>query len=48
MELYVRVDWPELQKWMSDEYEDDLILAWSDDVTIGFVPVELYNQVNNK
>lgn len=45
---YVRVEWPELQKWMTDEFEDDLILAWDNEVTIGFVPEELYNRVKGE
>ena len=33
---------------MTDEFEDDLILAWDNEGTIGFVPEELYNQVKGE
>lgn len=48
MEKYVRVSYPESQEWLADEYEDDVILAWNDDVTYVFVPEELYNRVKGE
>lgn len=43
MDKYVRVEWPESQEWMADEYDDDVIFAWIDKSV--FVPEELYNRV---
>ena len=45
MDKYVRVDYPEL---LADEYEDDIILAWDNKVTIGFVPEELYKKAHSR
>lgn len=44
MDKYVRVCWPESQKWMVDEYEND-IEHGADDCVV-FVPEDLYNEVN--
>lgn len=45
MEKYIRVYWPESQKW---EGVDGVIVAWDEDDTFVFVPEELYNRLNNK
>ena len=42
MEKYVKVEWPESQKW---EEIEGTIVAWDEDNTYVFVPEELYNQV---
>ena len=46
MEKYVRVDWPESQEWMSEEYADEV--EYGADECVVFVPVELYDQVNGE
>lgn len=43
MEKYIRVDWPESQDWMSEEYEDEV--EYGEEIGVVFVPEELYNQV---
>lgn len=43
MERYIRVDWPESQKWMV--YADVVMANASLDC---FVPEELYNRVNSE
>lgn len=48
MEKYVRVDWPESQRWMG---EDGVFGAPSEDGWdrfCVFVPEELYNKLNNE
>ena len=40
MSKYVKVDWPESQKW---EDVEGTIVAWDEDNTFVFVPEELYN-----
>lgn len=46
MGLYVRVDWPESQEWMSEEYADEVEYGMDDCVV--FVPEELYNKVKGE
>ena len=44
---YIKVEWPELMEWMSDEHNNQTVFAWNDDATFIFVPEELYyNKVN--
>lgn len=43
MGKYVRVDWPESQEWMDEQYEDEVEYG-ADDMVV-FVPEELYNEV---
>lgn len=45
MDKYVRVDWPESQKW---EEIEGTIVAWDEDNTYVFVPEELYKTVNSR
>lgn len=45
MEKYVRVDWPESQEWMDEEYHDDVEYGLNGVV---FVPEELYDQVKGE
>ena len=40
MSKYVRVDWPESQRWVD---VDGTIVAWDEDNTFVFVPEELYS-----
>ena len=47
MDKYVRVDWPESQKWDELAHYDQEYGIYMCDM-IAFVPEELYNQVNNK
>ena len=52
MEKYIRVDWPESQKWMGmddfpDWLDDGLVIFADRDATV-LVDEELYNQVNNE
>ena len=42
MEKYIRVDWPESQKWMEFEYAGQGVVL-AQDMT-AFVPEELYNE----
>lgn len=46
MEKYIRVDWPESQKWMEFEYAGQGVVL-AQDMT-AFVPEELYNKLNNE
>ncbi len=45
MVKYIKVDWPESQKFMEEEYEDTCYQC--DDMVV-FVPEDLYNEIINK
>lgn len=47
MEKYVRVDWPESQKWYELAHYDHEYGIYMCDM-IAFVPEELYNELNNE
>ena len=42
--MYVRVEWPESQKWMGEEYDGEV--EYADDMAV-FVPEELYYGTGN-
>lgn len=46
MDKYVRVDWPESQEWMGEEYCDDV--EYGELTGMVFVPEELYNRVKGE
>ena len=48
MEKYVRVDWPESQRWMGEDGVFGVPSEDGWDRFCVFVPEELYNKLNNE
>lgn len=49
-ELFVKVEWPEIQDFQTEELEEryDTEVSYSAEENVWFVPLELYNEVYDK